>query len=350
VTLLTVNSQYGDKALAGMDIEVRDSISTKLVKKGASYTPCTFRLMAGQTYDVYADSWNQYVFSAWSDGSTGNPHEVTMGTQNITLTAMYGVPTVASTTHTVVAVADTGSGSDKAATAGSAPAAPIGLIAPLYSYPGPLWTALAAAKLALPAVPVCAIINPASGPGTAQDEAYLAAVLSLQAADIMTIGYIATGYGNVSFTSIESQLAKYKAWYPGCSGIFFDEMSNVSGLEPYYAAATKAAHAAGFSLVFGNPGTSTLQSFIGTVDCLMIYESPNLPLISYLSAASMGQKGFAAIAYAVAALPAQSYITSAAKYVSWLWVTDDKSPTNPYNTLPSYLDAEMALLAAAVNV
>ena len=71
-------------------------------------------------------------------------------------------------------------------------------------------------------------------------------------------------------------------WYPNVNGIFFDEMADTAGHEEYYRNLTAWVNARGYHITVGNPGEDTLESYIGTVDTLMIYESAGLPSISSL--------------------------------------------------------------------
>ncbi|WP_166389699.1 spherulation-specific family 4 protein [Candidatus Nitrosotalea sp. TS] len=64
---------------------------------------------------------------------------------------------------------------------------PTGIIIPLYVYPGPSWDELVKEKVAHPSIPIIAIINPDSGPGT-QDPNYNTGVQKLQSAGISVVG------------------------------------------------------------------------------------------------------------------------------------------------------------------
>ena len=119
----------------------------------------------------------------------------------------------------------------------------VGVIIPLYTYPtDSSWSAVAAAKESYPSVPIIAIINPNSGPGSSQDENYVSGITNLEAAGVTVIGYVATGYGSNSISSMESQINDYQSWYPNIQGIFFDEMST-SGSEQSYSRRSKVMSA-----------------------------------------------------------------------------------------------------------
>ena len=79
----------------------------------------------------------------------------------------------------------------------SATQTPTGLIVPLYAYPtNPTWNALIQAKQSHPNVPIIAIINPNSGPGSSSDPSYVSGIASLQSAGISVVGYVPTGYAS----------------------------------------------------------------------------------------------------------------------------------------------------------
>jgi len=137
-------------------------------------------------------------------------------------------------------------------------------------------------------------------------------------------------------------VSAYKRWY-SVNGIMIDEMSNTQGFESYYSALNGHVKSLGMTYTVGNPGTVVPTSFMGTLDCLIIYENPGLPLISELQR----YRGYAApnsayISYGVPTLDTAFEIASAA-YVRWLYITDACLP-NPYDTLPSYFGAEVATL------
>src|SRR5437867_4762023 len=104
-----------------------------------------------------------------------------------------------------------------------------GIVIPLYTYPTDgSWAATLQAKNAHPNVPIIAVINPSDGPGGSSDSNYVQGVKNFQAAGIIVIGYVATGYASQLISSLESQISSYQNWY-SVSGIFFDEMSSVQG-------------------------------------------------------------------------------------------------------------------------
>ena len=210
-----------------------------------------------------------------------------------------------------------------------------GVIIPLYSYPGSSWNAIIQQKVAYPSVPITVIVNPSSGPGASKDPNYVTWINNLKSAGVNVLGYVYTGYGARSASSVEADITTYKAWY-GVNGIFLDEMSNVVGHESYYSALTSYAHSLGFSTVVGNPGATVPSSYVGAVDVIVIYENSGIPSASALGSSTMGlsKSGFATMSYGVSSLTSSS-VSAVAAYAGYVFITDESMP-NPYSSLPSY--------------
>src|SRR5487761_880669 len=64
----------------------------------------------------------------------------------------------------------------------STPSSTPGIIVPLYSYPGSVWTSLIQQHLAYPSVPIIAVINPSTGSGSASNPDYVSGIQSLTGA------------------------------------------------------------------------------------------------------------------------------------------------------------------------
>src|SRR3989454_7977751 len=220
-----------------------------------------------------------------------------------------------------------------------------GIVIPLYTYPTDgSWAATFQARSAHPNVPIITVINPNNGPGGSSDSNYVQGVKDFQAAGIIVLGYVATGYASQLISSLESQASSYKNWY-SLNGIMFDEMSSVQGNENYYSTLDTYVKSLGMTMTMGDPGTSVPNSYIGILDSLCIFEQGGLPTLSYLSSYSGHQKSnFAYIGLSVSTLNT-SYEASSSNYVQWIYITD-AGGGNPYNVLPSYFMNEVAALDA----
>src|SRR2546428_8762634 len=223
-----------------------------------------------------------------------------------------------------------------------------GVVIPLYTYPTDgSWSASLQAKKAHPNVPIIAIINPSDGPGGSSDSNYVQGVMNFQAAGIIVLGYVATGYASHGMSDLDTQISLYKTWY-SVNGIFFDEMANNQGNENYYSTLNTYVKSLGMTMTMGNPGTSVPSSYIGILDSLCIFEQGGLPTLSYLSSYSGHPKSnFAYIGLSVSTLNT-SYEASSANYVQWIYITD-AGGGNPYNCLSSYSLNKVAALDAGTQ-
>ena len=211
-----------------------------------------------------------------------------------------------------------------------------GIMIPLYTYPGTTWDTVVAAKNSHPSVPIVAIINPDNGPGGAKDSNYVSGIQKLQSAGVVVIGYVATGYGSRSSSTVNSDIDTYKSWYPQLQGIFFDEMSNGGGDETYYKNLSNHSKSVGFAFTVGNPGAETQSSYIGTMDNIIIYETGGLPSLSFLGGwhTSYDKSNFSYLSYGVGTLNT-SFVQSSANYVSYMYITNDNL-SNPWDSVTPY--------------
>lgn len=234
----------------------------------------------------------------------------------------------------------------------------IGVIVPLYTPPSdPSWEELISAKMSNPGVPIIAIVNPDSGPGSSFNGSYSASIQELRSVGIKVVGYVATGYGSNYLSDVESQIQTYSSWYH-LDGIFFDEMADANGsgscpsactIQQYYGNLSSYASRSGYSISIGNPGQNTVQSLKGIMKITVIYEnSGNSPLATIQSST----EGFSRSAFAYIAIGVglnSSLTRSYGDYVSWVYTTDlctgqSVSVCNPYAGLPSYFSTLLSSL------
>src|SRR3989449_5782304 len=221
-----------------------------------------------------------------------------------------------------------------------------GVVIPLYTYPTDgSWAATLQARNAHPNVPIIAVINPNNGPGGSSDPNYVQGVKNFQSAGVIVLGYVATGYASHAMSNLDAQINSYWNLYR-VDGIFFDEMANNQGNENYYSTLNTYVKSLGMTMTMGNPGTSTLKSYVGTLDSIIIYESAGTPSLSYPASAtfypSYSKSNFGFLAYSVPSLDT-SFETSASTYVQWMYITND-GLSNPWDTLPPYLMTEVGAL------
>ncbi|MDE1862765.1 MAG: hypothetical protein KGI33_07625 [Thaumarchaeota archaeon] len=219
----------------------------------------------------------------------------------------------------------------------------LGVIVPLYSYPGVMWDNLIHEKESHKSVPVLAIINPDNGPGK-KDQNYVIGVKKLEQAGITVLGYVYTR--NVDATEIRAYMDDYKNWY-GVDGIFFDAMSNMPGNETFYKDLTNYSKSMGLNYTVGNPGADTLPSYVGTVDNIVLRDNQNLPPSSLFGGwhEKFAKSNFSFISYGVSNV-SKNFVQLAAKHFGYLYLTDLTLP-NPFYALPANFGSLMNILGEA---
>jgi len=216
---------------------------------------------------------------------------------------------------------------------------------PLYTPPtDPSWNTVIAAKAAHPSVGVIAVLNPGNGPGAAVDAGYASGIARLNAAGIKVVGYVATGYAVKGAAVVKADIDRWRTFYPGqIGGIFFDEQSNRAGDVPYYRDLSQYAKAQGMSFTIGNPGTDTAESYVGALDCMLIYESGGLPGANALGGwhANHAKSNFGIIPYATQMDAA--FVRNARNSVQYIYLQSDSLP-NPWDSVPGYFADLLAAL------
>jgi hypothetical protein len=219
----------------------------------------------------------------------------------------------------------------------------LGLIIPLYSYPGWQWSTIVQEKHAHSNVPIIAIISPDTGPGYYVDPNFVSGIRELQAAGIIVVVYVNTQYASYSLSSVEHQVSLYKNWYD-VNGIFFDCMSNAAWEASYYWTLNSYSRSLGMTLNIGNPGASVPSNDIGVFNILNVYENSGAPSLSNLWYGGYPASDFSLMAYGVPWFD-QGYLSAAVNEVGYIYLTNGLSP-NPYATLPSYFSTLVSDLAS----
>lgn len=229
------------------------------------------------------------------------------------------------------------------------------LVVPAYFYPSgagaAAWRTLAANA---PSVRLTAILNPDSGPGSAADPAYTAAVAALRAAGGKVIAYVHTSYGQRPLSAVTRDIHAYLAFYP-VDGFFIDEMANDASTAhvQYYQAIHDyiKALSAGYQVV-DNPGTNLPEIYgsLPVADRFVVYEDTQAHYAAYRPdawQAAYPADRFIHIVYdAPAAKLAGDVAFAAAQHAGGVFVTTRRLP-NPYGGLPSYWPTEVAAVKAA---
>lgn len=89
VTVSVFSADLTGNQFPGMFIELQNSAGSDIA---TGFTPVSFQVTPGQQYIVYANSYQNYVFNHWDDGTTSPARTMTL-TQNTTMTAFYSTGT-----------------------------------------------------------------------------------------------------------------------------------------------------------------------------------------------------------------------------------------------------------------
>lgn len=205
-----------------------------------------------------------------------------------------------------------------------------------------LWDKLIAVR------PMVCMINPGSGPGLSADSLYVGLVPKVQGAGLTVYGYVhskgPTGYGTRPLADVKADILNHIGWY-GVKGIFIDCTSNDPAYLPYYTDLCAFVHSKGCKVVL-NCGTKTYEGLAKIADWLCVVETDSM---SYETIARPSwEAAYSNLWHMVhsCALSDMPRIVALAKQrkAGLITVTDDVM-ANPYNTLPTYLDALVAELA-----
>ncbi len=189
-----------------------------------------------------------------------------------------------------------------------------------------------------------AVVNPASGPGSAVDPNYVQQAAASQAAGVDVVGYVYTNYGRRSLSSVEADITRYEQWYH-VNGIFVDQSATGCSTEAsYYAPLYAFIHAqAGLDLTVLNPGAPTPACYMAASDVMMTFEGTPSDLAAGASTVpGYDPSRFWGVVYSARASALASDLTTlTGDGFGAVFVTDQNLP-NPYGVLPSYWSQEVA--------
>lgn len=206
-------------------------------------------------------------------------------------------------------------------------------------------------------VGITAIMNPNSGPSNAVNSDYTAAVNSFRSAGGKVIGYVSTQHGARDANAVLADVNSYKSFY-NIDGIFLDEMHNIPDTLSYYQSLRSGISSINASYtVFGNAGTSTLEAYTSTADVLVTFENQTgyNTYIPDAWTANYSANRFAHLLYNVRTVADMqtNLALAASRNVGYIYITNDNNfnnlgvkDNNPWDTLPSYWNAEVAAVSA----
>ena len=228
------------------------------------------------------------------------------------------------------------------------------ILLPLYSYPNwyepdnYIWSQVVTAAKQ---VPIVAIINPNNGPdGNPPNEDYARGLEDLKQADVTTIGYVYTQYGDRPIAEVKRDIDLYYQYF-GVRGIFLDESaSNVAKID-YYQDIYRYIKAKGDrELIVINPGTDSDREYITrpVADTSVIFENYSRVWSEYQppSYVDSNHEHFASLIHSVPdASTMKSHLDKAVeRNIGYIYITNDSPNSNdgdPWNSLPPYWQEEV---------
>jgi hypothetical protein len=189
-----------------------------------------------------------------------------------------------------------------------------------------------------------AVMNPASGPGTAANPDYARVIQDCHARGQHVIAYVPTGYGARAMTTVRADIDAHYRFYPGIDGIFLDEMSTDPATRSYYQGlAGYIRGKPGAHEVVGNPGTAASTAWQLTsraADAIIVFEGTAAQYLGWTPPAWIRGRTASEISNLVYSTPDDAtmrQVCSRSKTVNagYMFVTDDVLP-NPWDTLPAY--------------
>ncbi|MCA9141264.1 MAG: hypothetical protein KDB05_00670 [Planctomycetales bacterium] len=225
------------------------------------------------------------------------------------------------------------------------------LFVPAYSYPAGqglrFWNELIAAA---DNVPIVAIANPASGPGTARDENYSNVLERAAVAGIRLIGYVTTDYARRKIADVDRDVDRWTTLYPMIDGIFFDEQSSDREHVEYYSTLSQHTRAKiPNAFLASNPGMICAKEYVASqaFDVICVFENREGYDRFHLPdwAAPTDSTKFAALPYGeLKPDVAQRFLRQTVSMgVSYIYVTHDSLP-NPWDEMASYWNQEVSVV------
>ena len=161
----------------------------------------------------------------------------------------------------------------------------------------------------------------------------------LRSHNIETLGYVYTGYGARPLEIVRDRIDLYHLIY-GTNGILLDEMARERGKEKYYSSINAIAKNLGMSRVVGNPGTSIAESYVETLDTLIVYEKDGYSDLDKIEERTFNGRypaeKFGLVLHSLSYYSPE-WVKNASKLARYLYLTGGNS-VNPYDSVSEYLD------------
>ncbi|WP_310489469.1 spherulation-specific family 4 protein [Chamaesiphon sp. VAR_69_metabat_338] len=240
------------------------------------------------------------------------------------------------------------------------------ILLPLYIYPNwydkknYIWQqVITAAKK----VSIVAIINPNNGPDRAPPNAdYRQGINDLRQAGVKLIGYVPSNYAKRDLQAVEADIALYIKYF-NVDGIFIDEAASTPDKISYYQQIyryIKARLPASNHNVIINPGVEVDEGYLdrSVADTIVIFENYQKVWANYHPPAYVKKyspQHFAALIHTTTdrKLMKSTLDRAVKSKFGYVYITNDSTDTtnrNPWDTLPTYWQAEVNYIQQLNNV
>jgi len=209
-------------------------------------------------------------------------------------------------------------------------------------------------------IPVIAIINLNSGPGSAPVSYINSEIENFTKIGGRVVGYVPSDYGHLALGTAETQIRDYLKWYPTIAGVFLDNASSSASVavSKYYSRIydfTKQLRKR--ALVVLNTDVWPSRKYISwkgknTSSIVVVSENSASASLIHVKksdvpawAADYGTSRFGVIVHGalVSQLPILIKGFAKKQHAGWIYITDLHEP-DPYTSLPSFWNKEVAIV------
>ncbi len=221
------------------------------------------------------------------------------------------------------------------------------LLIPLYIYPenNTSWQPLVELKKHYPTLEIVVIVNQNNGQITNSDSNFVRGLTQLQDANISTIGYVYTKFGNRSIDDVKQNIDNWYLFYGtyGIDGIFFDEGAYSESYFDYYEHLSGYARDKGLDFIVFNPGRKVDEAYIQTQIATVIVSRET----TYEKAIEATEFNTPSLHTSLGLLlyetNQEDALTFGCTYAKtydfeYIYLTDDGVDGNPWDSFSSYLE------------
>jgi hypothetical protein len=194
------------------------------------------------------------------------------------------------------------------------------------------------------------VLNPASGPGSAPDVGYQAAIDRLGRRSTAVVGYVDTGYGERLVADVLADVSRWESWY-GVTNIFFDQAASGKRDLSLYRRYVHAVHDNGGRALL-NPGRYPDRAYLELADVTVTFEGTPDAYRRQRRPSWAKHIDPARVWNLIYSTPAAELASTLrltrTRGAGFVYITDDALP-DPWNALATYWSDEDARVVKATS-